>query len=176
MFFRHVDENIKLSLSIPCYAEKLFALIHRNREFLGRWLPWVDDAASAFDTRVFIEDQLLRFQRGEALHVTIFHKGDIAGVLGYNRIDRAGGTGHIGYWLGEEYNGKGIMTASVRDLIGLGFRYYSLKRLEIRCAVGNVKSRAIAERLGFRQEEPLSGAEMAGSGDPDQVAYGLLKE
>jgi ribosomal-protein-serine acetyltransferase len=40
------------------------------------------------------------------------------------------------------------MTESVKDLIEVGFKYYSLNRIEIRCAVENRKSRAIPERLG----------------------------
>ena len=176
MFFRQVDQNITLGLSIPYYAEELFALTHRNRAFLARWLPWLDNVTSAADTRVFIEDQLARFQRGEALHVTIFHQENIAGVLGYNQIDQANGTGLIGYWLGEEFNGKGIMTASVRDLIAVGFKYFSLQRLEIRCAVGNVKSRAVAERLGFTQEGFIRHGEKVGGHHLDMAVYGLLRE
>lgn len=159
MFFRHINSDLKLSLSIPEYAEELFELTDKNRGFLKQWLPWLDTVTKPSDTKDFIETQLLRFQQGEALHVTIFYRDKIAGVLGYNRIDHANGIGYIGYWLAREYNGKGIMTESVKDLIDLGFQYYSLNRIEIRCAVGNDKSRAIPERLGFRQEGILRQAE-----------------
>ena len=138
-------------MSIPQYADELFALTDQNREFLKQWLPWLDTVTTPSDTRVFIEAQLARFQRGEGLHVALFYRDKIAGVLGYNRRDQANAIGHIGYWLAREYTGKGIMTASVRDLIELGFRYYSLNRVEIRCAVDDRKSRAIPERLGFEQ-------------------------
>lgn len=36
MFFRQLDCDIQLSLSIPQYAEKLFQLTDGNRDFLGR--------------------------------------------------------------------------------------------------------------------------------------------
>ncbi|MCF8130776.1 MAG: GNAT family N-acetyltransferase [Deltaproteobacteria bacterium] len=128
MFFRHLDNGIKLSLSIPRYAEELFELADKNRGFLKQWLPWLDTATEPSDTKEFIEAQLLRFQRGEALHVTIFHGDKIAGVLGYDRIDQVNGIGHMGYWPAKEYNGKGIMARSVKNLIELGFKYYSLNR------------------------------------------------
>ena len=118
----------------------------------------------------------MRFQRGEALHVTIFYRDKIAGVLGYNRIDQANAIGQIGYWLAREYTGKGIMTASVRDVIALGFNYYSLNRLEIRCAVDNRKSRAIPERLGLQQEGIIRRAEKVQGQYLDHVVYGLLKQ
>ena len=159
MFFRRLDNDVKLSLSIPQDAEELFALTDQDRDPLNQWLPRLDTVTTPSDTRVFTEAQLVRFQRGEARHVTIFYRDEIAGVLGYNQLDQTNDTGHLGYGLAREYNGKGIMTASVRDLIGLGFRYYSLNRMEIRCAVDNRKSRAIPERLGFKQEGLIRRAE-----------------
>jgi ribosomal-protein-serine acetyltransferase len=176
MFFRRLNDEVKLSLSIPQYAEELFELTDRNRAFLKRWLPWLDTVKKPSDTREFIEAQLMRFQRGEALHVTIFHRDGIAGVLGYNRIDRINDIGYIGYWLAQEYNGKGMMTESVKDLIALGFDYYSLNRIEIHCAAENRKSRAIPERLGFRQEGVIRQAEKVCGGHLDLVVYGLLKQ
>lgn len=176
MFFRYLDNEIKLSLSIPQYAEELFELVDKNREFLRQWLPWLETATKPSDTKEFIEAQLLRFQRGEALHVTIFHRGKISGVLGYDRIDQVNGIGHMGYWLAQEYNGNGIMTRSVKNLIELGFEYYSLNRIEIRCAVHNIKSRAIPERLGFQQEGTIRRALKAYGEYVDHVVYGLLVE
>ena len=159
MFFRQIDNDIALSLSIPQYAEELFELTDRNREFLQQWLPWLDRIKAASDTKDFIEAQLLRFQQGEALHVIIFYQRKIAGVVGYNEIDRANSIGHLGYWLAREYNGKGIMTKSVRELIEIGFDYYNLNRIDIRCAIANSRSRAIPERLGFKNEGVIRQAE-----------------
>ena len=176
MFFRNLHNDIKLSLSVPQYAEELFELIDRNRDFLRKWLPWPDSVTKLSDTEDFIAAQLLRFQRDEALHVTIFYQDKIAGVLGYNRIDQVNGIGYAGYWLAQEYNGKGIMTESVKDLVHLGFEDYSLNRIDIRCAVDNHKSRAIPERLGFRQEGIIRCAEKVCDKHLDHVVYGLLKQ
>lgn len=176
MFFRHISNEVRLSLSIPQYAEELFELTDKNRNFLKQWLPWLDAVIKPEDTKKFIEAQLLRFQQGEALHVTIFYRDKIAGVSGYNQIDQKNGIGCIGYWQAEEYNGKGIMTKCVRDLIELGFKYYSLNRIEIRCATENLKSRAIPERLGFRQEGIIRQAEKIYDRNPDHVLYGLLRQ
>ena len=176
MFFRHLDNDIKLGLSIPQYAGELFELVHKNRDFLKQWLPWLDTVTKPSDTKEFIETQLLRFQKGEALHVTIFHRDKISGVLGYDQIDQTNGIGHMGYWQAQEYNGKGIMTKSVKNLIKLGFQYYSLNRIEIRCAVNNLKSRAIPERLGFQQEGTIRRALKVYDKHLDHVVYGLLRQ
>ena len=176
MFFRHIDRDIVLSLSIPQYAEELFELTDRNRDFLQQWLPWLDRVKAASDTKDFIDAQLLKFQQGDALHVTIFYQHQIAGVVGYNEIDRDNSIGHLGYWLAREYNGKGIMTKSVRELIEIGFEYYKLNRIDIRCAEDNSRSRAIPERLGFKNEGIIRQAEKLSDRYVDHVVYGLLKE
>ena len=123
MFFRQIDNNIKLSLSIPQCVEELFELTDKNRGFLQRWLPWLDGIQQPLNTKKFLKTQLLKWQQGSALHVTIFAQDRIAGVVGYNQIDRVNHIGHLGYWLGEEYNGKGIMTKSIQELIEVGFDY-----------------------------------------------------
>ena len=176
MFFRQVSNEIELSLSIPQYAEELFKLSDRNRNFLKEWLPWLDRITQESDTKDFLEAQLLKFQQGEALHVTIFYQNKLAGVVGYNEIDRANKIGYLGYWLGREYNGKGIMTQSVRELIEIGFDYYAFNRIDLRCAVANSRSRAIPERLGFTNEGIIRQAEKLSDRYVDHVVYGLLKD
>lgn len=174
MFFRRLNKDICVGLSIPRYAEALFALTDQNRDWLKQWLPWPDRIQHPEDTRVFILEQLRRFRRAEALHETIFYRGEPAGVLGFNRIDARTGIGYLGYWLGQAYTGRGIMTLSVKDLLCLGFEYYDLRKIDIRCAAGNKKSRAIPERLGFRREGTLREVERVNGRYLDHVVYGLL--
>lgn len=110
------------------------------------------------------------------MYQTLVYKNHIAGVLGFNVIDHVNGIGHIGYWLGEKYNGRGIMTIAVRDLISLGFNSWPLQKVEIRCAAGNTKSRAIPERLGFRNEGTIRCAEKVNEKIHDHIIYGLLRK
>ena len=174
MFFREIDREIKLSLSIPQYAEELFELTDKNRKFLKQCLPWLDRVKKPSDTREFIELQLLKFQQGKGLNTTIFYQNRIAGILDYYQIDVGNSSGAIGYWLGEEYNGKGIMTKSVRELITIGHDYYDLNRIEIRCAAENTRSQAIPERLGFKKEGIIRDAAKLNGCYQDHLVYGLV--
>ncbi len=176
MFYRKIDENLKVGLTVPQFTDALFRLTDQNREFLKQWLPWLDTVLKPSDTLAFIELQLDRFGKGEAMHQSLFYQDRIAGVLGFNLIDQANGIGHLGYWLGEEFTGKGLMTTAVRDLIHQGLSNWQLQRIEIRCAVNNHKSRAIPERLGFKKEGTLRRAEKVYESYNDHVVYGLLKE
>ena len=48
--------------------------------------------------------------------------------------------------------------------------------IDIRCAVGNHKSRAIPEGLGFQQEGIIRKAEKVYGNHMDHVVYGLLRQ
>jgi ribosomal-protein-serine acetyltransferase len=174
MFSRRLTDRIQIKLSLPQYAEELFELTDRNRAFLRQWLPWLDAITAADDTRSFLTQQLQRFADGECLHITIFYDDKIAGVAGFNSIDRTNGIGYIGYWLGEEFNGKGIMTTVVQDLIVIGRDFFSLQKIDIRCATANSRSRAVPTRLGFVHEGTLQRAERVYDQWYDHEVYALL--
>ncbi len=174
MFSRKITPNLEIRLSLPQYADEIFAVTDSNRSFLREWLPWLDSVNKSDDTRNFIREQLHRFARGEAIHVTIFSEGAVAGVAGYNEIDSVNGIGYIGYWLAEKYNGKGIMTRVVLDLITIARDDLKLQKVDIRCATENTRSRAIPERLGFTHEGTLRRAERVYDEWLDHEVYALL--
>jgi ribosomal-protein-serine acetyltransferase len=175
MFFRKLNQEIKLSLTISQYADEIFTLVDENRDHLKQWMPWLDSVKKVEDTRQFVDLQLSKFQKGEALHETIFYQNRVAGVLGFNRINSQNKVGQIGYWLGKKFTGRGIVTLAVNDLLKLGFEYLSLQKVEIHCAVKNKKSRAIPERLGFKNEGVIRQAELVAGNYLDHTVYGLLK-
>jgi len=174
MFSRKITAELEIRLSLPQYADEIFAVTDANRRFLREWLPWLDRTNSAEETRKFIREQLDLFARGKALHVTIFYKGKVAGVAGFNEIDSVNGIGFIGYWLAEKYNGMGIMTKVVSDLITIARDELKLQKADIRCATQNIKSRAIPERLGFTHEGTLRRAEKVYDKWFDHEVYALL--
>jgi ribosomal-protein-serine acetyltransferase len=68
------------------------------------------------------------------------------------------------------------MTSAVRVLVGHALSTWDLNRVEIRVAVPNWRSRAIPERLGFREEGILRQAELVDGSYLDTVVYAMLKE
>lgn len=151
--------QLAVAITLPAYAGQLFALTERNREFLGRWLPWLDDIRVPGDTLAFIHEQDRRRLRGESLHCTIFCQGLIAGVVAFNHIDPLSGTAVLGYWLGREFAGHGIMTRAARLLLAAGFADYGIRLVELTCASENIKSQRLAMRLGFQKTSPAGGIE-----------------
>jgi ribosomal-protein-serine acetyltransferase len=66
----------------------------------------------------------------------------------------------IGYWLGREFQGHGMVTDACRAVTRHALVELGLNRVEIRCATGNAKSKAIPLRLGFTLEGVLRQAEL----------------
>ncbi len=174
MFSRKISSSLEIRLTLPKYASEIYTLIEKNREFLKEWLPWLDNNTSEEDTQNFIQEQLIKFTKGEAVHTTIFHEGAIVGVAGFNSIDHTNGIGYLGYWLAEEFNGKGIMTQVVTNLIEMATVDLSLQKIDIRCATENSKSRAIPQRLGFTHEGTLRRAERLYDRWLDHEIYSIL--
>ncbi len=171
LFYLRVNDRLELRQRAPEDAEELFALTEANRAKLREWLPWLDACTKVEHTRANIESTLRQAEAGTGLAICLWHDGRIAGVGGYNVIDRANLTGHIGYWLGAEFEGRGLMTAASRALVAHGFTTLGLRRQTIAAATGNVRSRAIAERLGFVQEGVLREAEMLYGRSVDHALY-----
>lgn len=74
-------------------------------------------------------------------------------------IDRGEGvhekSGHFGYWLGEAYWGRGIMTAAVRATAEHALTRLGLVRLEAPVFAWNPASMRVPEKCGFVREGVL---------------------
>ena len=113
------------------------------------------------DRKNFIRDALKQFAQNKGFVAGIWHKGRLAGVIGYDSIDWENRTTEVGYWLGEEHQGKGLVSAACRALVDHAFFELGLNRVVISCATENKRSCAIPERLG--SGERAFSARLSGS-------------
>ena len=97
------------------------------------------------------------------------------GVIGYNWIDPANRACEIGYWLAESHVGRGLMKRACATLIAYAFETLLLNRVNIPVAVGNARSRAIPEGLGFDHEGVRREAEWLYDHYVDHALYALLR-
>ena len=105
------------------------------------------------------------------MQLALLQGEQIVGVAGFHAIDWARKSTSIGYWLAADRQGSGTMTVAVCALLDHAFDRWELKRVEIRAGVLNARSRAIPERLGFREEGVLRSAERIGTRVIDHVVY-----
>ncbi|RDW15209.1 RimJ/RimL family protein N-acetyltransferase [Oceanobacillus arenosus] len=174
MFRYEIDEDIVLQQLEILDAQVLFQLIDRSREYLRAWLPWVDGNETVDDSQAFIEHTTQALEAKKGLTTGIYFQGKLVGMAGFNSLDSQNKIGHIGYWLAEDYQGKGIMSRVARALTEYAFHELDLNRVEIRAAYENVKSRAIPNRLGFIEEGKIRQAEWLYDHYVDHVVYGML--
>jgi ribosomal-protein-serine acetyltransferase len=169
-----VDDEIQLRLIEERHAREYYALIDRNREHLRPWMGWVDYETGIETTREFIHQRLLAFANSHALQLGAWYKGELVGSFSFNQINWSTRKTEIGYWIDEGAQGKGIATRVCRTLLSLAFDEYQLNKVEIRAAEENNRSRAVPERLGFKQEGTLRDAEWLYDHYVDHVVYGML--
>ena len=85
--------------------------------------------------------------------VRVRESGALAGVVTLGDIVyRAGCSGFIGYFAFEPCTGKGYMSEGVALVLDSAFDELGLNRVEVNVQPGNVRSLALARRLGFRRE------------------------
>ncbi|MEB2494666.1 GNAT family protein [Peribacillus frigoritolerans] len=174
MFLHKIDEELSLKLLELKDAERVFKITNQSREYLREWLPWLDNTKKLEDTNGFINICLKGFAENKSVNTVIMYKEQIVGVAGYNQINWSNKTAYIGYWLGEEYQGNGIMTRVAKALADYAFKELKLDKVEIRVALENKKSRGIPERLGFVNEGCIRQAEWLYNHYVDHIVYGML--
>lgn len=156
-------------------APGLFRLIDTDRDRLAQWLPWVDETHTVAHSIRFIADASEERQRRRSLVLGIFVTGALSGTVGLHYLEWFDRSGELGYWIGSDAERRGYVTRAARGVLGLAFGAIGLNRLVIRCAVGNERSRRVAERLGFRREGLLREAQRVGGRFLDQHLYALLR-
>ncbi len=156
-------------------ASALYAVIEANRAHLARWLPWAAEQ-DLTGTERFIAAGEEQLARGDGFQARIAPEGEIIGIAGFHSVDWINSNTSLGYWLVEDAQGQGAMTEVVRALLDHVFYEWELHRVEIHCAPENQRSRAIPERLGFKEEARLRETELIDGCYLDSVVYGLLEE
>jgi ribosomal-protein-serine acetyltransferase len=172
--FRHrLDEEIELRLLEDRDAEELFEVCRRNLERLY----WFRENYSLADTRAFVRRDLTEnFARDNGFRAGVFVRGRLVGSVRFNDIDWESRATALGYWVDAGFEGRGLITRACRVMLDHAFGELKLHRVEIRCHAENARSRALAERLGFRFEVLLRRAERVRTRLLDLAVYGLLED
>ena len=176
MFSASIRPGFELRLLEERHAPAVFAAVDRERDELRQWLPWVDATRTEDDTLSFIRSALEQFASNSGVVAGIWGPAGLAGVVGMHKIDWLNRNVELGYWLSREFRGTGLMTDACRRMIGHAFSELDLHRVSLRCAVRNVKSCAIPERLGFKVEGTLCEAQWLNGRYEDLRTFAVLKQ
>ncbi|NOT34554.1 MAG: GNAT family N-acetyltransferase [Candidatus Eisenbacteria bacterium] len=99
--------------------------------------------------------------------------GDVELFLGAG-VERI--TAVIGYWLGEAYWGRGIMSDAVAAMTRYGFENFELERITALVFTENHGSARVLEKAGFRREAVLRRSAIKEGRILDQYLYAILRD
>lgn len=143
-----VDDELQLRQVQLAEAPTLFKLVDENREYLAKWLLWVQDTKDVSDTQAFITKTLAARAEGSAYQYGVVLGGTLIGHAGLMHITD-GQKPEIGYWIARTASGNGIATKVASALTTLALQTLALPLVIIRAEPANQASNRIAEKLGY---------------------------
>jgi ribosomal-protein-serine acetyltransferase len=153
--------------------EALWAAVEEERDRLAEWMPWTDRTTTIEDQRAWLERVIADAENLEGTGLWV--DGEFAGGVGMT-FGPFSIAAEIGYWIRATHGGRGHVTRAVRAMTDLAFREHRVHRVVIRAGVENVRSRAVAERLGYTFEGVARGEGKGRGGFYDLAVYAVLED
>jgi ribosomal-protein-serine acetyltransferase len=171
-FEADLGEGVLLTLRTPESAEPMHRLTVRNLDRLRRWEPWANDEQTIDSIERYTTHQLDQFMSGNVIPAMIVDHGIPIGSASL-RMDRYLLIAELGCWVDRDAEGRGIVGRACSALIDHAIAH-GMRRIEIRTAATNDRSRRVAERLGFQLEGTLRSALPIGETRLDVAVFGLV--
>ena len=125
------------------------ALIQGNLASREAYAPWVEP----FGDRDGFERWFAGTRTGRKVALVAEAEGAIVGMVNLNEIVYGSFcSAYIAYYAMAGFGGRGLMTRAVELAVGHAFTDLGLHRVEANVQPGNLRSRALLQRLGFRLE------------------------
>jgi ribosomal-protein-alanine N-acetyltransferase len=81
----------------------------------------------------------------------------------------------MGYWLAEEYWGRGIITEAIKRTIEYGFNNFDINRIFARPYSTNLASQRVLEKAGMKREARLEKSIYKNGQYMDEYIFSILK-
>ena len=144
-----------------------------NRKIWIRLTDRFPHPYTAADAKNWIE--YLR-QQAQETHFAIATDEELIGSIGFDIL--AGvhcKTASLGYWLGEPYWGKGIITEAARSMTNYIFSNYGVVRIQATVFESNLASMRVLEKAGYTNEARLRKHVSKDERIRDLFVYAILR-
>jgi RimJ/RimL family protein N-acetyltransferase len=176
VFTYSLGDGAELGMLEPWHAEEFLETVERCREDLKPDIPVAYSVHTVHDAR----QHLQRFANGHATDTEhlfgIWLHGKFVGITQLFFFDTTRGTCQMGVWLAPEAQGRGLVTRACRHVIDWAIRVRGMKRVEWTNSPSNVRSAAVARRLGMTREGLLRSAWVVGGVRQDNEVWSILAE
>jgi ribosomal-protein-serine acetyltransferase len=156
-------------------AEHLLEAIHESVAEVSPWMAWCSAGYTLDEARAWVAEQQRLARQRLAFEFAIWRDGRYLGACGVNQLNRVNRFANLGYWVRSSEMGRGVAPAAVGMVVDYAFRETDLVRLEIVCAVANVRSQRVAEKSGALREGILRDRVLLPGGPSDAVMYSLVR-
>jgi RimJ/RimL family protein N-acetyltransferase len=103
-------------------------------------------------------------------------QGEAAGGIGIRlQSDIHKKNAEIGYWLGESFWGKGIITEAIKEIIEFGFENYDINRIFAKPFGTNPASQRVLEKSGFKLEGKFEKTLLKNGEYLDELIYAIKR-
>ncbi|QXU40261.1 GNAT family N-acetyltransferase [Pedobacter sp. D749] len=103
-------------------------------------------------------------------------KGEVIGSIGVHQLaDIYSKSAEMGYWIGEEHWGKGIVALAVQEMLKYGFDTFDIERIFARTTHTNLASQQVLKKSGFIFEAELKGTIFKNGEYFDELIFGFRK-
>jgi len=116
-------------------------------EWLASWPA--NPTVEAVRERIIRAEKAMQQKRELHFRIEECERNVTVGYVSVARSATDSGVGHISYWLGNAFQGKGYMTEAVRHAINAAFRYMDLERVEAGAQPENLSSFSVMRRVGM---------------------------
>ena len=160
------SDRLFIRMPLPGDGPVVHEAIKHSLNELQPWMPFAQELSPLENLEANIRESHAEFLLRKDLRLHIFHKesGEFIGSTGFHRLDWKTKKVEIGYWIDTRHSGKGYIREAVQALTEFAFTHFEANRVEIRCDELNVKSRRVAESVGFELEGILRNESLAVDG------------
>lgn len=173
-------ERVCLRPPVADDYEEWTSLRRRSRAFLEPWEPqWGPDELTRRSWRRRLRRYREEADKGSGLSFLIFENANkrLVGGISIGNIRRGvAQSAQIGYWMGEEFAGQGLMLDALRLVVPFGFNTLRLHRIEAACIPENTRSVRLLEKAGFRREGLLRSYLRINGMWQDHYLYALIAD
>lgn len=174
MFKYELGSGLSLEIFQKYHAPALLEFLNQNRAYVSEWLDWVNRVTSVEEAEKFIQRGLDRLAQDGLPWVAIFQDEQMAGGILFFPVEARPRSTEIGYWLGRNAAGRGLMTRAIPPLLDFAFERVNIHRVGLFADVRNTRSRAVAERVGFTFEGVRRDGWTQNSEYIDVAVYSML--
>lgn len=173
--FQIVTKNLILKIIDNDDATRLVTLV-KSSPSLFQWIDWCHSQYSQVEAEKFILATRLNWVKSDAFGFGVYLRdsNELVGMVAINELYHTFNMASLGYWVGDNFQRRGIAKEAMRTMFEFCFAQLKLTRLEIVCDPSNLPSQKLIESCGGEQEGIARNRYIFNGTPKDGIVYGVI--